>query len=136
MDDFKNTAQYYSDYYGEYCLKPNNASGHDDYCTPQSPCGEYEGDCDSNDDCQTGLSCGTNNCPSSLEFDLWVDCCFSPSPGHHDFCTPQNPCGEHEGDCDSNDDCHTGFVCGSDCPSYLGYHYNTDCCYKGTIIHM
>ena len=39
-------------------------------------CSVNEGDCDSNDECQDGLVCGSNNCQASLGFDSDVDCCF------------------------------------------------------------
>ena len=38
-------------------------------------CSENEGDCDAHDECQDGLSCGSNNCLASLGFDSEVDCC-------------------------------------------------------------
>ena len=28
-------------------------------------------------------------------------------------CTPTNQCGENEGDCDNNEDCHGNLICGS-----------------------
>ena len=40
-----------------------------------NPCSENEGDCDSYDECQDGLFCGSSNCPASLGFDSEVDCC-------------------------------------------------------------
>ena len=39
-------------------------------------CSENEGDCDSNEECQDGLACGSNNCPASLGFDSEIDCCI------------------------------------------------------------
>ena len=39
-------------------------------------CSENEGDCDSQDECQDGLVCGSNNCPTSLGFGLDIDCCW------------------------------------------------------------
>ena len=53
----------------------NATVGGEDFCTTTNPCGEDEGDCDSIDDCQDGLACGSNNCPYSLGFDSEVDCC-------------------------------------------------------------
>ena len=44
-------------------------------CTTASPCGVDEGDCDSDSDCQVGLKCGTNNCPSGFNFPAAADCC-------------------------------------------------------------
>ena len=40
-------------------------------------CGENQGDCDSNIECQSNHFCGSNNCPASLGFGSEVDCCSS-----------------------------------------------------------
>ena len=45
-------------------------------CTISNPCEVNEGDCDTDDECKHGLSCGSNNCADSLGFDTEVDCCF------------------------------------------------------------
>eukprot|EP00729_Bicosta_minor_P011274 gene11274-8548_t len=37
-------------------------SGIDACCTPDNQCGVDEGDCDSDNDCASGLQCGYNNC--------------------------------------------------------------------------
>merc|ERR1719430_430066 len=53
-------------------------SGGDDCCTPQDPCGNNDGDCDTDDDCAGLLVCGNNNCPQDLFvslFDVDDDCC-------------------------------------------------------------
>ena len=63
-------------------------------------CSENEGDCDSQDECQDGLLCGSKNCPASLGFVSEVDCCYQPILGDEDFCASGIPCGEDEGDCD------------------------------------
>lgn len=45
-------------------------------CTYENPCGTGEGDCDADNQCISGLECGTNNCdnfPSS-----GADCCTTP----------------------------------------------------------
>ena len=52
--------------------------GDEIFCTSGIPCGEDKGDCDSNDECQTGLVCGLDNCPSSHGFDSEIDCCRKP----------------------------------------------------------
>ena len=62
-------------YTDEIYLKCENE---DDFCTPENPCGEDQGDCDTHDECQDGLVCGSNNCPVSLGFDSEVDCCTLP----------------------------------------------------------
>ena len=46
----------------------------DDFCTYENPCGIDEGDCDTHDECQFGLNCGSNNCPDSFDPDM--DCCY------------------------------------------------------------
>ena len=42
-------------------------------------CSENEGHCDTHDECQDGLKCGSNNCPSSLGFESEIDCCYKPT---------------------------------------------------------
>ena len=51
--------------------------GQTNFCTPEQPCSENSGDCNSNDDCQADTKCGSNNCPSFQGFPFWVDCCYA-----------------------------------------------------------
>ena len=51
----------------------------DSCCTPKNPCPDYQGDCDKNSDCQTGLICGKDNCPAG--FQVSDDCCYDPYGG-------------------------------------------------------
>jgi len=51
-------------------------------CTPSTPCGIDDGDCDSDTDCKPGLICGSNNCPNKgvarNDVNFWDrsdDCC-------------------------------------------------------------
>ena len=103
----------------------------EDFCTIDSPCGVDEGDCDSHDMCQVGLLCGLNNCPE--EFDNTTDCCHLPVAGEKDFCLSGIPCGVDDGDCDSDKECASELFCGSNnCPDYLGFDFEVDCCYNLT----
>ena len=52
-------------------------NGNENFCTSDDPCNIDEGDCDTNEDCQSELFCGTSNCPGSLGFSPSVDCCES-----------------------------------------------------------
>ena len=109
------------------------SNGNDVFCNCNLLCSQNEGDCDSHDDCQDGLACGSNNCPASLSLDFEVDCCYQSSVGHENFCTIANPCGGNEGHCDSHDECHENHFCGyKNCPDYLGFASYTDCCYNAT----
>ena len=107
----------------------NVTSGDVGFCKCHS-CSENEGDCDSHDECQDGLACGSNNCPASLSFDPELDCCYQPTLlGDEHYCTTGNPCGEDEGDCDYNDECQDGLFCGSsNCLASLGFDSEIDCC--------
>ena len=106
----------------------------DDFCSSENPCGTDNGDCDTHDECQVGLYCGSNNCPSSLGFHSEFDCCYVPAVGDEHFCTTSNPCAENEGDCDTHDECQTGLSCGAkNCPTSLGFGSEIDCCYVSTI---
>ena len=92
------------------------------------PCGQNEGDCDSAYECEEGLVCGSNNCPTSLGFDSEVDCCYAAMLGDEEFCATI-PCGQDEGDCDFNSECQDGLLCGSNnCPVSLGFASEVDCC--------
>jgi len=44
-------------------------------CTTSNLCGIGDGDCDSDDQCQDDLLCGSNNCDTSLGFGPNWDCC-------------------------------------------------------------
>ena len=64
------------------CYKPCSASTTITYdgtcCTSSFKCGVDEGDCDYHSDCQDGLQCGTDNCPSGYNFPSDADCCYVP----------------------------------------------------------
>ena len=97
-----------------------------------------EGDCDSNFQCLGGHVCGLNNCPVSLGYDSGVDCCFGTLVGDDDFCTSDaNPCGENEGDCDSNNECQANLICdiANNCPASLGFASDVNCCTSGCKTH-
>ena len=112
------------------CTTVNN--GDVGFCQCNS-CSENEGDCNSHDECQDGLLCGVNNCPFSLGFHQDADCCYQPTPGEEDFCASGIPCGEDEGDCDSDDQCQDGHFCSQLCPSSLGFDSETNCCTPGNF---
>ena len=92
-------------------------------------CSELEGDCDFDHQCQEGLSCGSNNCPTSFGFDAHTDCCYKAVVGTEDFCSTDQPCKVDEGHCDSDDECESHLFCGSNnCPDSLGFLPSVDCC--------
>ena len=50
--------------------------------------------------------------------------------GEDNYCSGSNLCQNNEGDCDFNNQCNYGLLCGNNnCPAYLGYPTGTDCCY-------
>eukprot|EP00908_Phaeocystis_cordata_P026538 Transcript_9018.p3 GENE.Transcript_9018~~Transcript_9018.p3 ORF type:complete len:145 (-),score=35.87 Transcript_9018:999-1433(-) len=103
---------------------------------------EGDGDCDKDTDCAGPLLCGTDNCkvfrdPSmnwdgvpcdAPGWDATDDCCYTPggvgSPtdtrlqhqcqGTDDGCQKAGRLQLGDGDCDSNDECAQGLVCGTD----------------------
>ena len=102
----------------------------DDFCTTEKPCEQNEGDCDNHIECQSGLVCGTNNCPDFLGLNSDMDCCYNSTIGDEHFCTTENPCEEDEGDCDSNDECQGDLRCDiiRGCPESLGFNSDVACC--------
>ena len=55
-------------------------TGGDSCCTTLKKCGEDEGDCDTDSECQIGLKCGKDNCSkkSGFQWDATDDCCYKP----------------------------------------------------------
>ena len=72
--------------------------GDEYFCTSQNLCAVDEGDCDSHDECQMGLICGSNKCPKgAAHFNADTDCCFNATIGEEFFCSTVKPCGDNEG---------------------------------------
>ena len=112
----------------------NVSLGDDEYCFCNT-CSENEGDCDSHNECQASLACGSNNCPASLGFEFEIDCCYQPILGDEDFCSSGILCGEDEGDCDSHYECQSNHFCGSNnCPDSLDFNSEIDCCSSTQIM--
>ena len=55
--------------------KGKDVSGNWGCCTADSPCDQWQGDCDDNGDCKEGLVCGANNCPTGYGTSIEYDCC-------------------------------------------------------------
>jgi len=124
--------------------------GGDGCCTALNQCGEYEGDCDNNNDCKGDLVCGVDNCPLWLSgwtgkpssFDFHDDCCWATfkigCDGSDGSCcsdTPFHHCGIGEGDCDDDDECQDGLKCGEnncdwDKHKTGAFYANDDCCQR------
>ena len=49
--------------------------GDEHFCSVEYPCGADDGDCDFDEECQSELFCGSNNCPNSLGVSSLLDCC-------------------------------------------------------------
>ena len=110
-------------------------------CTSSNQCGAKEGDCDTDDECISGLKCGQDNCDTALGFPANYDCCYDPDPcadgtGGTSCCTSSNPCEAGFGDCDTDDDCIDTLKCGqgngldNNCDGSLGFGWDYDCCYE------
>ena len=56
------------------CYLP--AVGDEYFCSTNNLCEVDEGDCESHDECQAGLACGSDNCLASLGFASEIDCCY------------------------------------------------------------
>jgi len=110
--------------------QPKGCQGGADCCSAELPCGFGEGDCNSNEDCEGSLKCGTNNCEGEF-FSADDDCCSDKCDGGDSCCTEEFPCGEDEGDCDKDSDCAGDLVCGKDnCPSGETFEDDDDCCVR------
>jgi len=103
--------------------------GHPRYCSDCGPCAAGEGDCDSDQQCQTGLVCADDVGPD-YGFGPAVDVCQAPCPfplGHGDYCDLCGPCGEGEGDCDLGE-CQGDLSCVQNVGANYGFAPGTDVC--------
>ncbi|MEZ4223834.1 MAG: SUMF1/EgtB/PvdO family nonheme iron enzyme [Polyangiaceae bacterium] len=133
--------------------EPNGGANH---CTPACKCPAKEADCDTNNDCQTGLVCGallgpqfgfpaghdvcvqphcTNGSQDGDETGVdcgGVDCGTCPPTcppnGQPATCSPTCKCASGWGDCDQNSECQTGLVCGALLGKQFGMHPSFDVC--------
>ena len=62
-------------------------NGEENCCSEAKPCGEMEGDCNSDKDCLIGLKCGENNCnENSGNWESTDDCCYKPKGSYTGIC--------------------------------------------------
>ena len=98
-----------------------------DFCAKFS-CGDGQGDCDNDTECEGSLVCGHMNCVNSTI----SDCCTQPCNNGSDCaisgecntennqcylwpeCSQDSPCADGEGDCDHHTDCEGTLLCGYD----------------------
>merc|ERR1711892_444504 len=66
-------------------------------CTIQS-CGLMEGACTDDEECDNGLICSSDVCPTGALWDSEDKCC-------EQRCTTAHPCLDGEGQCSTSDDC-------------------------------
>jgi hypothetical protein len=109
------------------------------FCCSSSPCNEGGGDCDSDADCAGSLICGTDN-GAEAGCDPIADLCVSALGGGCNgesqcgwaFCCSSSPCNEGGGDCDSDAECASGLICGTDNgPAYGCSDSAVDICIPG-----
>merc|ERR1712183_1170281 len=156
-------------YNGRRCCTPEQPCGlGEGDCDGPLDGGTHDG----HQGCRGDLMCGSNNCKKfGSYFHEKDDCCDRPENvpvreeptfvpgapleppagqrcrgrnyGGRRCCTPENPCGEGEGDCDGAGDggindgnrgCQAGLVCGSNNCKKFGayYHEKDDCCVRPT----
>jgi hypothetical protein len=108
------------------------------FCCSSSPCIEGQGDCDSDAECLGNLTCGTDN-GARYGCDPIADVCFLDLGGGcyierqcgWRFCCSSSPCKEGGGDCDSDAECASGLICGTDNGATYGCDPSVDICIPG-----
>ena len=63
--------------------RPVLSAGHDDYCQVMGPCSAGQGDCDSDSECQSGLTCA-EDVGAAYGFAADSNVCMAASPGDKD----------------------------------------------------
>ncbi|WP_428269540.1 hypothetical protein [Haliangium sp.] len=111
---------------------PDAGVGGWNFCTPECPCDDGEGDCDEDADCADGLRCLHDAGPAygydDPELDVCAAGCPSAGVGAWNFCTPECPCSAGQGDCDDDVDCAPGLRCVSDVGPNYGFDGEVDVC--------
>ncbi len=98
-----------------------------DYCRDFGPCPAGKGDCDSNSECQSGLTC-VNDVGARYGLPAHYDVCEAGSRPDPDYCV-YNYCGIGDGDCDPGQ-CNEG-VCVNDVGARYGLPAHYDVCEAG-----
>jgi Zn-dependent metalloprotease len=98
------------------------------YCSESCTCGEGEGHCASDAECDAGHTCGVNM-GAAYALDWWVDVCVPEGAschtvdnGHWAYCSSSCTCAEGEGQCDSDAECDAGLTCTAN----KGHDYGLD----------
>lgn len=110
--------------------------GDPDYCRLCGPCGYGDGDCDSNRECQAGLTC-LDDVGSAFGLAASSDVCgfrlgdFCPfDPGHPDFCSACGPCEPGEGGCKADSECVVFADCFRSIGAEFGFKSGTNVCLR------
>jgi hypothetical protein len=107
------------------------------YCSSSCRCGEGEGDCDRDNECQQGLVCNQNvGADYGLRPNLDVcereegtdSSCHTVPLNDSDYCSSSCPCGEGEGDCDRDSHCESDLLCFHDVGAEYGHRPDLDLC--------
>lgn len=100
------------------------------FCSTSHPCGVGEGDCDSDAECKSGLSCRSNKGPAvGLPADY--DVCLEVTRQANDtegYCESIGGCQLYEGDCNSHAGCKDNLVCRPDVGAAVGLSPDKDIC--------
>jgi hypothetical protein len=140
------------------CTNTFSSLGKEDFCNPSYPCGDKQGDCDADNECDSTLGAATcaTDVGTAFGFAWWVDVCLlgtcvdgiqnggetaidcggprckpcaSPAPlGSSNYCSVTYRCAVREGDCDSDAECQAGLVCGSRNGKIAGLPAYVDVC--------
>ena len=100
--------------------------GHKDYCSESSACSAGEGHCDSDAECEAGLT-RVEDVGASYGFSDETAVCELPL-GHDHYCREHGPCGVGEGDCDGAAECQAGLICIEDVEKVYGFSGITNVC--------
>ena len=102
------------------------------FCSATRPCPAGLGDCDSNRECESGLTC-MHNVGAQYGYPSTMDVCAAKA-GEEAYCLTTQPCKVGEGDCDHDAECQSGLTCVEDVGATYTFAADVDVCVAATSV--
>lgn len=101
------------------------------FCSATNPCPAGLGDCDTDKECESGLTC-MHNVGAQYGYPSTMDVCAAKE-GEEAYCLTTQPCPAGKGDCDTDAECQSGLTCVEDVGASYTFAADVDVCLAATV---